>query len=114
MPRVKVCFALPSLNGGGAERSAALVLNNLDGDRFDRRLFLFRREGVYFNGLDPAIQVTYGSGGSLASRTRRFAGFLRSVRPDAAVLSLSPLAGILASALSRVRPALILSVQNPH
>jgi glycosyltransferase involved in cell wall biosynthesis len=113
MRRVRVCFALPSLHGGGAERAAALVLNNLDGDRFDRRLFLSRREGVYFDDLDPAIQVTCGSGGSLASRVRQFAGFLRSVRPHAVVLSLSPLAGILACAISRVRPASILSVQNP-
>ena len=44
--RRRVCFVLPSLNGGGAERAAVQVLNGLDRDVAGRSMFLFERNGT--------------------------------------------------------------------
>ena len=38
---VKICFVIPSLPGGGAERVAVTVLSALDGARHERVLYLF-------------------------------------------------------------------------
>ena len=53
----KICFALPSLAGGGAERAAVQILNALDGDRWDRWLYLFKREGPYLADVASAVQI---------------------------------------------------------
>ena len=42
--RLKVCFVLPSLAGGGAERAAVLILNALDDERWERWMYLFASE----------------------------------------------------------------------
>ena len=55
--RMKVCFVLPSLAGGGAERVAVTVLSGLDGSRHERLLYLFSREGVYLDRLAPDVRV---------------------------------------------------------
>ncbi len=43
--RRKICFVLPSLAGGGAERAAVQILNGLDGDRWERSMYLFQQGG---------------------------------------------------------------------
>ena len=43
MARRKICFVLPSLAGGGAERAAVQILNALDSALWDRSM-LFRRD----------------------------------------------------------------------
>src|SRR3954462_1001417 len=60
MRRTRICFVLPSLNGGGAERAAVQVLNALDPAVWDRSMYLFDRDGPYLDALDPAIRL--GSG----------------------------------------------------
>ena len=55
---MKICFVIPSLAGGGAERVAVTVLSALDGSRHERMLYLFSRaDGVYFDRLAPGIRV---------------------------------------------------------
>ena len=56
--RPRVCFVLPSLNGGGAERAAVQILNALDDSRWQRSMYLFRREGPYVNELHPGVALT--------------------------------------------------------
>src|SRR2546430_15910587 len=73
----KVCFLLPSLNGGGAERAAVHILNALDSSIWDRSLYLFRREGAYLEDVDRSIRLETGSGDS---RLGRVAGLRRVVR----------------------------------
>jgi glycosyltransferase involved in cell wall biosynthesis len=51
---------LPSLNGGGAERAAVLILNALDPAAWDRSMYLFCREGPYLDAIDPAIDLASG------------------------------------------------------
>ena len=54
----RVCFVLPSLNGGGAERAAVQILNALDSSRWNRSMYLFERKGPYLVDVDPAIALT--------------------------------------------------------
>ena len=114
MPRMKLCFVLPSLGGGGAERAAAMVLRQLDPLRFEKTLYLFRREGVHFGELDDTVRIV--SAASSSRRWRRIgelAAFLRRDRPDVVVSLLSPLTVLLASFLAGKRIAVMLNNQNP-
>ena len=68
--RRRICFVLPSLNGGGAERAAVQILNGLDPDRWDRSMFLFAREGPYLADVDPAIRIAAADTASRWGRSR--------------------------------------------
>jgi len=80
-----VCFVLPSLNGGGAERAAVQVLNALDADKWRRTMYLFRREGPYLSAVDPGIALVSGAGGSRWQRWQELRRFLRKTKPDLVV-----------------------------
>jgi len=80
---VKICFIIPSLTGGGAERVAVTVLSALDGARHERVLYLFSgADGVYFDRIAPGIRVVIAERRSWAGRLWELASFLRSSRPD--------------------------------
>ena len=64
--RRTVCFVLPSLNGGGAERAAVQILNGLDAASWERSMFLFAREGPYLAELDPSIASSASAGDRVA------------------------------------------------
>jgi hypothetical protein len=68
--RRRVCFVLPSLNGGGAERAAVQVLNGLDRTLWDRSMFLFERTGPYLADLDPSIDLHAASAPARGERCR--------------------------------------------
>ena len=88
--RRKVCFVLPSLAGGGAERSALQILNAMDGDRWERSLYLFAREGPYLTQVSPSIELSDGGkGGSRFERWWALRRFIRSTRPAVVVAFLS-------------------------
>ncbi len=78
---MKVCFVIPSLSGGGAERVAVTVLSSLDPKRYERVLYLFANEGVYFDRIDPGVQVVIASRRSWLARLWELARFLRSAKP---------------------------------
>lgn len=98
--RRRVCFVLPSLNGGGAERAAVQVLNGLDPAVWDRSMFLFDRRGPYLKDLDPRIVLQSAPNASRIGRWRAFRRFVRDVQPEIVMAFLS-----FASALSAARAA---------
>ena len=53
--RMKICFVIPSLTGGGAERVAVTVLSALDGAplRANAVCLFSANEGVYFDHIAP-------------------------------------------------------------
>ncbi len=53
----KVLFILNDLQGGGAERVVLNVLRHLDRSRFIATLFLFKREGVYWDEVPDNVRV---------------------------------------------------------
>lgn len=79
---MKVCFVIPTLTGGGAERVAVTVLSALDA-RHERMLYLFSgADGVYFDRLAPGVRVIVASKRSWIARLFELARFLRTARPD--------------------------------
>ena len=83
--RPRICFVLPSLNGGGAERAAVHVLNALDASRWNRSMYLFERRGPYLEDLDPTIVLDAGRRGSRIQRWNALRKYLRAQRPDVAL-----------------------------
>jgi glycosyltransferase involved in cell wall biosynthesis len=98
--RQTICFVLPSLNGGGAERAAVHILNALDPSVWDRSMYLFRREGPYLQSLDTAIHLTTGTGTSRLGRWLGLRRYVQRARPQLVVAFLSYF-----SVLSAVRSA---------
>ena len=56
----KILFVLPSLCSGGAEKSLVTLLREMDADRYDVELFLFRREGLFLPLVPDHVTVTDG------------------------------------------------------
>ena len=66
---MKICFVIPTLTSGGAERVAVTVLSALDGTRHQRTLYLFSAaDAVYFERLDPRVRVVVGAPAVMARR----------------------------------------------
>ena len=101
MRRYKVCFVLPSLAGGGAERAAVQILNGLDRTRWDRSIYLFRAEGPYLGQLSSEVRLQTGASTSRLGRWRELWRFIAATNPDLVVAFLSYF-----TVLSAVRAAL--------
>src|SRR5581483_9307093 len=84
-----VCFVVPSLAGGGAERVAVQVLNALDGGRWNRWLYLFERRGPYLADVASSVRIESSAATSRIGRWRQLRRFFRIVRPDVVVVFLS-------------------------
>ena len=113
MARKKVCFVLPSLHGGGAERAAVHILNALDPTVWDRSMYLFRREGAYLDAVDGAIAL---SSGDVSSRIGRWTALRRhfvATRPDLIVSFLSYLSVLAAASAARIGARVIFNQQTP-
>jgi glycosyltransferase involved in cell wall biosynthesis len=110
---VKVCFVLPSLAGGGAERVAVTVLSALDPAKYERVLYLFSGEGVYFDRLDPGVQVVIGGGASWTARLRRLTAFLHDTQPQIVMPFLSYFITAIAAAFSGSRARVVFNQGTP-
>ncbi len=56
-------FVLPSLSGGGAEKSLITLLGLIDYSRYDVDLFLFRREGLFLPNVPQEANIIDGGEG---------------------------------------------------
>jgi glycosyltransferase involved in cell wall biosynthesis len=113
MARKKVCFVLPSLSGGGAERVAVQILNALDPLVWDRSMYLFRREGPYLDAVDGAIALSSGAGGSRIGRWMALRRFLVETRPDLVVAFLSYLSVLSAVSAARIGARVVFDQGTP-
>src|SRR6478752_4275816 len=113
MTRRKVCFVLPSLNGGGAERAAVQILNSLDADRWDRSMFLFAREGPYLSELDPSIQLLSADVSSRWSRWRALRSHVARERPSIVMAFLSYFSVLSASRFANTGAKVVFNLQTP-
>lgn len=78
---MKICFVIPTLTGGGAERVAVTVLSALS--NHDRTLYLFSDvDAVYRGRLDPGIRVVVAARRGRVGRLFELSDFLRASRPD--------------------------------
>jgi len=113
MPRAKVCFVLPSLNGGGAERAAVQILNALDPAAWDRSMYLFRREGAYLDRVDAAIEVVSGDDDARVGRWIALRRFVRRMRPQLIVAFLSYFSALTAVRAAAVGTRIVFNQQTP-
>ena len=85
----RVCFVLPSLAGGGAERVAVQVLSALDASRWNRSMYLFEREGPYLADLPASVTLASATSESRVGRVLELRRFIRDTRPNLVVSFLS-------------------------
>ena len=111
--RRKVCFVLPSLAGGGAERAAVQILNALDGGSWDRSMYLFKREGPYLSELSPGVALTAGSSGSRFGRWYELRQYIAATKPDVVVSFLSYFTVLSAVRASLTRARVVFHQQTP-
>lgn len=111
--RRKVCFVLPSLNGGGAERAAVQILNGLDPNQWDRSMFLFAREGPYLAEVDPSIAITSADTASRWGRWRALRSFIARERPDLVMAFLSFFSALSAVRAAHTRAKVVFNLQTP-
>jgi glycosyltransferase involved in cell wall biosynthesis len=108
----RVTFVLPSLHGGGAERAAVILLNGLARSGHDVTLFLFAREGAYFDQLAKDIRLVIADAGR-AGRITSLRRFLRHERQDVVVSFLSHFSTYVAVRASRTGAKYVISQQTP-
>ena len=111
--RRKVCFVLPSLQGGGAERAAVNILNALDPVGWDRSMYLFQREGPYLDELDTRIALSAGKHRSRVGRWLDLRRFLRVSRPDLVVSFLSYFSVLTAARAAGIGARVVFNQQTP-
>lgn len=111
--RRKVCFVLPSLNGGGAERAAVQILNRLDANRWDRSMFLFAREGPYLAEVDPAIAIASADVASRFGRWRALRSYVAAERPEIVMAFLSYFSVLAATRAANTGAKAIFNLQTP-
>jgi len=109
----RICFVLPSLNGGGAERAAVHILNSLDGRKWTRSMYLFTREGPYLDQLHSSIELASGSGGSRGGRWLDLRRFIRATRPRLVVSFLSYFSVLTAVKSAGVGARVVFNQQTP-
>ena len=111
---MKICFVVPTLTGGGAERVAVTVLSALDGVRHERVLYLFSADdGVYFDRVDPGVRVVIASRRSWVARLFQLASFLRTERPDVVMPFLSYFITAIAAWMAGGRARVVFNQGTP-
>jgi glycosyltransferase involved in cell wall biosynthesis len=108
----RVTFVLPSLHGGGAERAAVVLLNGLAERGYESTLFVFAREGEYFEQLSPAVRLVVGEPGR-AGRVTSLRKFLVHERQDVVVSLLSHFSVFAAVRISPAGTKYVISQQTP-
>ena len=109
----KVCFVLPSLAGGGAERVAVQVLSALDERRWDRAMFLFRREGPYLADLPSTVRLSSAASDSRLGRLLELRRYIRDTRPDLVVSFLSYFTVLAAAKLAAAGTRVVFVLGTP-
>ena len=111
--RAKVCFVLPSLAGGGAERVAVQVLNALDGGKWDRSMYLFDRSGPYLGDLSPSVRLDAGRAASRLGRWLALRRYIKATRPDVIVAFLSYLTVLTAVRAAAAGGRVVFAIGTP-
>ena len=111
--RRKICFVLPSLNGGGAERAAVQILNGLDPGRWDRSMFLFAREGPYLSEVEPSIAISSADAASRFGQWRALRAFVARERPAIVMAFLSYFSVLSAVRAANTGAKVVFNLQTP-
>lgn len=110
---MKICFVIPTLTSGGAERVAVTVLSALDA-RHERVLYLFSTEqAVYLDRVDNGIRIVAASETSWWGRLRELAAFIGEFQPDIVMPFLSYFITALAVKWAGARSIVVFNQGTP-
>jgi glycosyltransferase involved in cell wall biosynthesis len=111
---VKICFVIPTLTSGGAERVAVTVLSALDGRRHDRVLYLFSdANAVYLDQVGEGVRIVVARQASWVGRLRELAAFLGEFQPDVVMPFLSYFITAIAVRVAGSRAIVIFNQGTP-
>jgi glycosyltransferase involved in cell wall biosynthesis len=103
--RARILLLLSSLHGGGAERVAVHLLNNMDSERFDVRLGLLRGSGPWLAEADRSrILIAPGSERFVYEGTNS-----SFYRPDRLVAGVTGAPRAFRAMIRQVRPQVVMS-----
>lgn len=111
----RLCFFVPSLAGGGAERSFMLLANGAVARGHPVDLVLARAHGPWLAQVDPRVRIVDLKGSRTAMTIIPLARYLRTARPAVILSALDQanVVAVMARALSRTRPRLLVSIRLP-
>lgn len=109
----RICFVLPSLHGGGAERAAVQILNNLPDDCWHRSMYLFENTGPYLDDVEAAIELESGSGEGRWAQWNSLRRYLSRTRPQIVVSFLSYFSVLTAVRAARIGARVVFNQQTP-
>src|SRR4051812_22957081 len=109
----KVCFVLPSLAGGGAERVAVQVLSALDERRWERSMYLFKREGPYLADVPSTVRLSSSTSESRVGRLLELRRYIRETQPDLVVSFLSYFTVLAAAKAAAVGARVVFVLGTP-
>jgi glycosyltransferase involved in cell wall biosynthesis len=109
----RICFVLPSLHGGGAERAAVQILNHLPAGSWQRSMFLFEKSGPYLDDLDPAIELTIAEGEGRRAQWMSLRRYVQRARPQIVVSFLSYFSVLTAVRAAATGARVVFNQQTP-
>lgn len=111
----RLCLFLPSLTGGGAERSFVLLANGFAKRGYEVDLVVVKKHGPWVAMVDPAVQIVDLGAGRTAGAIWPLVRYLRANRPRVILSALDQanVVAALARWLARSRARLVISVRLP-
>lgn len=115
MSSKRLCLFVPTLTGGGAERSFALLANGFAAKGYEVDLVLVRKTGPWLAEVGSDVRIVDLDAGRAATAILPLARYLKSARPRAVLSALDQanVAALIARALSGVRTRLVISIRLP-
>lgn len=68
--KINILFAIPTLNGGGAERVFVNIIRTIDDQKFNKKLLLIDDSGVFVDLIPPDVEII-----TMNSKQTRFSFF---------------------------------------
>lgn len=92
---IKICFVIPSMKGGGAEKMIMNIMNYLDKNKYEIKLILFWNEGHNLDKLNEEIEIIDLKSNLNIFGLIKLVYFLKKQKSDIIFTSLGPLNALL-------------------
>jgi glycosyltransferase involved in cell wall biosynthesis len=120
--RKKILFIIPSLSGGGAERTIINLIKHIDRNMFVPSLYLFTKKGVFLEQIPDDVSLYYFTD---KKKKKNIIDIFRlavhlafkifpKLKPDIVIGTLvdANLIAVIAQKISFIKPAVIITEQN--
>lgn len=111
---MKVAFFIPDMRGGGAERVALLLINQMVCLGHSVDLIVLRKEGELLEAIPESVNIVALGDGRVRNALFSLCKYLRSENPDHLIVSMWPLTtvSVVASQFAGYKGRLVLSEHN--